>query len=82
MGKPLTIQLEDEALILRLKAKMGFRTKIDVVRAGLTLLAEHNKKKQRIAQWKRATQAAIASSEEVNQDFRTSGRFAHVSEYD
>jgi len=38
MGKLLMIQPEDDTRIESLKKKLGVRTKVDVVRAGLQLL--------------------------------------------
>jgi len=51
MGKPLMIQPEDEKRIETLKEKLGARTKVDVVRAGLHLLEEEAERRDRISRW-------------------------------
>lgn len=74
MGKPLMIQVEDAEKIESLKVKLGAKTKIEVVRAGLVLLEQQTERQSRIERWKRATKAAMAGSAEVNQEFQKHSR--------
>ena len=69
MGKPLMIQKEDDLKIEELKEKLGVKTKIDVVRAGLKLLEGEAERLARIERWKRATRIALSESKEVNKTF-------------
>ena len=70
MGKPLTIQDEDDRRIERLKGRLGVPTKIAVVRAGLDLLERETERRARVERWRRAARAAAATSREVNAEFR------------
>lgn len=74
MGKPLMIQEEDDAKIASLKEKLGAKTKIEVVRAGLELLEREAERKERIERWKRAARLTTASSSAVNRDFQKHSR--------
>lgn len=70
MGKPLTIQDEDDRRIEDLKDRLGAPTKIAVVRAGLDLLEREAERRARIERWRSAARAAAATSAEVNAEFR------------
>jgi hypothetical protein len=74
MGKPLMIQKADAEKIELLKEKLGAKTKIEVVRAGLNLLEQQTERQARVERWKRATQAAMAESAEVNREFQKHSR--------
>ncbi len=74
MGKPLMIQDEDDERIERLKARLGVRTKIDIVRAGLDLLEHRADRQARIARWRRAVRLAAPTSRTVNAEFRSHSR--------
>jgi hypothetical protein len=75
MGKPLRIQPEDERRIENLKEKMGARTKMEIVRAGLTLLEQETAKLERIDRWKRAAKVVSAQNAEINKEFQRYSRF-------
>ncbi|HJO03171.1 MAG TPA: hypothetical protein QGG47_04265 [Acidobacteriota bacterium] len=70
MGKPLTIQDEDDRRIEDLKARLGAGTKIAVVRAGLELLEREAERRARIERWRSAARAAAATSDAINAEFR------------
>ena len=50
MGKPLMIQPDDDNRIESLKEKTGAKSKVDVVRAALSLLEEDIKRSERVKQ--------------------------------
>ncbi|MEK2644817.1 hypothetical protein [Bdellovibrio sp. BCCA] len=75
MGKPLMIQLDDDKRIEDLKKKTGAKTKIDVVRAALTLLEHDVKRTEKIQRWQRAAKIVGRSSLDVAKDFQTKDRF-------
>ena len=70
MGKPLTIQLEDDARIDRLKSPLKVKTKIDVIRKALDLLEDTLSRKQRMQRWAKAVRVVAGQSYQVNQDFQ------------
>jgi hypothetical protein len=74
MGKPLMIQKEDAEKIEALKEKLGAKTKIEVVRAGLHLLELQAERQFRIERWKCATRVAMTGSAEVNREFQKHSR--------
>jgi len=74
MGRPLMIQDDDDRRIEDLKQRIGVRTKVDVVRAGLALLERDAERQARVARWRQAARAAAASSREVNAEFRRNTR--------
>ena len=78
MGKPLMIQEDDNRRIEELKKRLGARSKVDVVRAGLTLLEREAERQARIGRWRRAARLAGASSRAVNADFRRHSRLKKV----
>jgi hypothetical protein len=74
MGKPLMIQPEDDVRIEALKERLGTKTKVDVVRAGLRLLEQEADRLERIQRWKKAAALAQKSSEQVNVEFQRHSR--------
>ena len=78
MGKPLMIQIEDDARIEKLKEKMGAKTKIDVVRTALKLLEADVSKAERIQRWEKSAKLVGKSGLEVLKEFQTSGRFKNL----
>ena len=74
MGRPLMIQDDDDRRIEDLKQRIGVRTKVDVLRAGLALLERDAARRARVAGWRQAARAAAASSREVNAEFRRHAR--------
>ena len=79
MGKPLMIQEDDNRRIQRLQERLGIRRKVDVVRAGMTLLEREADRQSRVAQWRRAALLAAPTSRAVNADFQTSSRLKRRS---
>lgn len=75
MGKPLMIQIEDNDKIEELKAKLGVKTKIEVLRSALILLEEKISKEARIKRWQKASKLVGNSSMEVLKEFQTKDRF-------
>lgn len=74
MGKPLMIQEHDDARIEDLKKRLGVKTKVDVVRAGLSLLEREADRRRRVARWRHAARLAAATSRAANADFRSRSR--------
>lgn len=74
MGKPLMIQLEDEQRIENLKEKMGARTKVEVVRAGLRLLEQETERRARVNRWRKAAALVSEESQYVNREFQRHSR--------
>ena len=74
MGKPLTIQDEDDRRIEELKNKIGAPTKIAVVRAGLDLLERETERRDRVERWRKAARVAAPTSRRVNAEFRRNSR--------
>lgn len=78
MGKPLMIQPEDDSRIENLKVKTGAKSKVDVVRAALTLLEADVKKSERIQRWERAAKIVSKSGLDVLKEFQTKERFKNL----
>jgi hypothetical protein len=78
MGKPLMIQEEDEQRIDSLKRRLGIRSKVDVLRAGIELLEKEVERKERIRRWKRAVSLVAKTSREVNAEFRSHSRLKRI----
>jgi len=74
MGKPLMIQPQDEQRIESLKEKLGVRTKVDVVRAGLELLEKQTERADRVNRWKKVAGLIADQSAAVNKDFQPYSR--------
>jgi hypothetical protein len=74
MGKHLMIQKEDERRIESLKVRLGVKSKVDVLRAGIDLLEQEVERRERILRWKRATALVAPASQEVNAEFRMQSR--------
>ena len=75
MGKPLMIQPDDDNRIESLKEKTGAKSKVDVVRAALSLLEEDIKRSERVKRWERAAKVVGKSGLEVLKEFQTTERF-------
>lgn len=74
MGKPLTIQEEDEQKIDELKAYFQAPSKIAVVRMALALLEQERHRQEKTLQWAIAVKAVRTSSADTNKDFRKASR--------
>lgn len=74
MGKPLTIQEEDDDRIESLKVKLGAKSKIDVIRQALSLLEAELNHAERVHRWKKAVKQVQASSAETNKEFQKFSR--------
>lgn len=70
MGKPLTIQIEDDERIDRLKSPLKVKTKIDVIRKALDLLEDKILREQKIKRWSKVVQAVVGQSLKVNHEFQ------------
>lgn len=60
---------EDDRRIVRLKRRLGAKTKVEVVRSGLDLLEREAERREKIARWRRAAALARESSLEVNREW-------------
>lgn len=78
MGKPLMIQIEDDARIELLKEKTGAKSKVDVIRAALFLLEADVKRTERIKRWERAAKIVGKSGLKTLKDFQTKNRFKNL----
>jgi hypothetical protein len=78
MGKPLMIQEEDERRIDSLKRRLGIKSKVDVLRAGIELLEKEVERKERIRRWKRAVALVAKTSREVNAEFQSLSRLKRI----
>ena len=78
MGKPLMILEEDDLRIERLKKKLGIRSKVDVLRAGIELLEREAERKEKIRRWKRAAALVSRTSREVNRAFQPYTRLRRI----
>ncbi len=74
MGIPLMIQESDNIRIEHLKKDFGIHKKIDVIRAGLTLLEKEAQRLKKIKRWKHAAQLAAKSSQAVNKELQKHSR--------
>jgi len=70
MGKPLTIQLEDDKRLEALKGPLGARTKVEVLRRALDSLEEKLRRHARAARWMRAARLVAGESARVNKEFQ------------
>lgn len=75
MGKPLMIQSQDNDKIEELKAKLGVKTKIEVLRSALVLLEEKLSKEARVKRWQSASRIVGNSSMDILKEFQTAQRF-------
>jgi hypothetical protein len=78
MGKPLTIQPEDDVKIEVLKKQLGLKTKIEVVRSALKLLELEASHQMRVKRWKKAAQIVGDSGLEVLREFSNPDRFKDI----
>ena len=69
------IQQADDARIERLKRRTGARSKVDVVRAALTLLEADVSRTERVKRWERAARIVGRSGVDFMKDFQTKSRF-------
>lgn len=74
MGIPLMIQPSDNQRIETLKKDLHIQKKIDVIRAGLTLLEGEALRLKKIKRWKHATQLVIKNSYETTKAFQKHSR--------
>ena len=65
MGKPLMIQTQDNDKIEELKARLGVKTKIEVLRSALILLEEKLSKEERVKRWQKASRIVGTSSMDI-----------------
>lgn len=70
MGKPFTIQLEDDQRLEKLKQTLGLKTKVETLRKALDSLEANLKNQQRVTQWKKAAKLAAKQSAKVNKEFQ------------
>lgn len=78
MGKPLTIQPEDDRRIELLKKKLGVTTKIEVVRSALKLLELDVDRIERVARWERAAKIVGKSGLKLLKEFQSPNRFNKI----
>lgn len=78
MGVPLMLQEDDARRIESLKKRIGVRTKVDVVRAGLDMLERAAERTERIRRWERAVRLVGSESRRALRDFQSHSRLARV----
>lgn len=74
MGKPLTIQPEDDRRLKSLKKPLKAKSKVDVLRRGLDLLEEEVCRCKRVQRWKKAAALVSKQSAKVQQEFQKHSR--------
>lgn len=67
MGIPLMIQEDDNRRIESLKKDLHISKKIDVIRAGLTLLEVEAERIKKIKRWKHAVKLVTENNADVNE---------------
>lgn len=70
MGKPLTIQENDDYRLKALQTPLGAKTKVEVLRRALDSLEEKINKQKRISQWEKAVKLVLKQSSPVNKEFQ------------
>ncbi len=78
MGKPLTIQPEDDRRLNILKKPLGVKTKVDVLRRGLDLLEDEILRKERIRRWKKVARLVAGQSKKINREFQKHTRLKKI----
>ena len=78
MGVPLMLQEDDARRIESLKKRIGVRTKVDVVRAGLDMLERAAERAERVQRWERAVRLAGGESRRALRDFRKHNRVSRI----
>jgi hypothetical protein len=78
MGKPLTIQNEDDRRLLSLKRPLGAKSKVEVLRRGLDLLERELSRQDRVKRWKRAAELVAAQSARVHRNFQKQSRLKKI----
>ncbi|MDZ4660578.1 MAG: hypothetical protein SGJ18_03045 [Pseudomonadota bacterium] len=78
MGKPLTIQAEDDVKIEALKKQLGLKTKIEVVRSALKLLEAEADRQTRVERWRKAAKIVGGSGLEILKEFVNPNRFKNI----
>ena len=78
MGVPLMLQEDDARRIESLKKRIGARTKVDVVRAGLDLLERAAERAERARRWERAVRLVGGESRRALRDFPKHNRLALI----
>lgn len=71
MGKPLTIQEADDERLEALKAGIGARTKVEVLRRALDVLEGEIRRRVRGERLKEAASIVSSESLKVNREFQT-----------
>lgn len=74
MGVPLMIQETDNERIEHLKKELHISKKIDVIRAGLTLLEKEAQRLTKTKNWKRAAKLVAENSHKINKEFQKYSR--------
>lgn len=75
MGKPLTIQPEDDLRLEAFKKSLGVKTKVDVLRTALNVLEAKLNRQERIKRWNRAAKIVSKESMRVNREFQKHSLF-------
>lgn len=70
MGKPFTIQENDDDRLKALQIPLGAKTKVEVLRRALDSLEENINKQKRISQWERGVKLVLKQSSRVNKEFQ------------
>lgn len=78
MGIPLMLQEKDNERIEHLKKDLGIDKKIDVLRAGLTLLEKDVERMKKIKRWKQAAKRVAENSNRVNKEFQAHSRMKKI----
>ncbi len=78
MGKPLTIQIEDDYRLEFLKKTLGASSKVEVLRRALDSLEQNLIRQKKMHQWKKAAELVAHESVRVNREFQKHSRLKHL----
>lgn len=70
MGKPLTIQLEDDRRLKSLKKSLGAKSKVDALRQALDTLEERLRANKRMERLAAAARLVARESSKINREFQ------------
>ncbi len=78
MGKPLTIQIQDDQKLEELKRVLGASSKVEVLRCALQTLEEKLLRSKKLKQWAKAVRLVASESAKVNKEFQKSSRLHKI----
>lgn len=80
MGKPMTIQPEDNSRLESLKKSLRARSKVEVLRMALSALEDEIRQKERRERLVRAARLVARERERVNREFQKHSRLRRIDD--